>query len=97
MPQSPEEKQASAALGEALALVIRTSKIFPEDAIIVSWATSIEAIAPREGDGEDDLEYFGMAFPDGHIRTTVAIGLFTKGLEMLRTGELVNGDDDGEG
>jgi len=81
------QKAADKALDEAMDRVVDAYKLLPRETL-VDYVVVIEGIT-LDDEGETDGEGFGLAFRHGHCRSTAAIGLLHKGLELFQFGNVV--------
>lgn len=92
MARTAEQAAANEALQAAIDRAVRAHGIFPENAVTLDFVVSVEA-ASIDDNGDYGEEFFGMLFPSGNTRTTIALGLLEKSKSLLLDGERVDGDD----
>lgn len=85
MAKTLAQKAADKQMDEAVLRMVEAYKMLPEGSNMVDYVTVIEGIGMDE-EGEIDGEGYGLGFRHGNCRTSVAIGILTKGLEMLQFG-----------
>ena len=86
MTRTPEQDEANQVLAAAIEQAVRAHEIFPGSAITLDFVVVVEA-AELDENGDYDTEYYGMCFPSGNTRTTIALGLLEKGKSLLLDGE----------
>lgn len=84
------QRDSDAELERAITAVCTAYGLLREK-VMLDYVVVIEGASFDDG-GEVDEEYFGLAFRHGNARTSVALGLLTKGHDLLLTGARDEGD-----
>lgn len=89
MAKTLAQKAADRALDDAIDRYIEAYKMLEPGVQLVDYAIVMEGVLLDE-DGEIEGEGYGLGFRHGNARTSVAIGLFHKGIELLQWGSKVD-------
>jgi hypothetical protein len=82
------QKAADRQLDEAVERYIEAYKMLGDGVQLVDYVMVMEGVE-LDQDGEIDGEGYGLGFRHGNARTSVALGLFHKGIELLQFGSRV--------
>lgn len=85
MAKTLAQKAADKQLDDAVMRYVEAYKMLPENCTMTDYVMVIEGIGMDE-EGEIDGEGYGIGFRHGNARTSVALGLLHKGLELLQFG-----------
>lgn len=93
MKFTPEQKEANRLLEEAVQATLKAYDMIPSGAVVTDYMVVGETISFHEED--DTSTGVFLAFRNGSIRNTVAMGLFDLGYDHYKaTMEPVLGEDD---
>jgi hypothetical protein len=79
------QKQADRQLDEALQRMVQAYKM-NEGHTLVDYVVALDFLNMQDTTRDDPPESFGLAFRNGVCRSSVAIGMLTKGLVAMRGG-----------
>jgi hypothetical protein len=88
--RTPEQRAADDELDAALSACSQAYDLLG-GGMLLDYVVIVEG-AHLDAAGELVEEHFGLCYRNGNGRTTVALGLLAKGVEMLQGGERVVGE-----
>lgn len=95
MAKTLAQKAADRQLDEAISRYVEAYKMLEPGTQLTDYVLVLEGVSIDE-DGDIDGEGYGLGFRHGSCRTTVALGLLHKGIELLQFGGRVDAEEVGE-
>ena len=90
------QRAADKIMEEAVAAQIEAYGVLDKGFTMVDYITVVEGMKYDQEEGDVDAESFGLVMRHGSARSTVAIGLLHKGLELLQFGNVVITEEEDE-